>query len=97
MITLAGTPKAIVVIKLPPRCHLPHDRSELGPENRETLSEEVGDAFLTLREFRPHHAEARALDCKLETVGNGFFPSLPALGLLAAVEGRVDLNCAELV
>src|SRR5438045_2810826 len=37
-------------------------------------------------------AEARGLDGELEAIRRNSFPGFPALGLLSAVEGRVDLD-----
>ena len=75
---------------------LPQDRPELGAERGEALGEEIADPFRALAQARAHDAEARALDRELEAVGNGLLPGLPAFRLLPAVEGRVDLDRAEL-
>ena len=82
----------VVAIELPARSELPQDRAELGSECGEALRDEIADALGALAEVRPHDAEARTLDRELEAVGNGLCPRFPALRLLPAVEGRVDLD-----
>ena len=70
----------------------PQDRPELGPKRRQALGKKGADPFAGVRELGPRHAEARALDRELESVGDGVGPGRPALGALAAVEGGIDLD-----
>ena len=89
-------PRDIVAVEFAARGELPQDRPELVAQHGKALGEEIADAFRPFAQVRAHHAEARALDRELEAVGDRLSPGFPAFRALAAVEGGVDLDRAEL-
>ena len=67
-----------------------------GPSAAKPWAKKLPMPFAAFGQLRAHHAETRPLDRELEAVGRGLVPVSQLFGLLAAVEGRVDLDRAEL-
>ncbi len=86
----------VAVVEPPAGGEHPQERPELRPKRRHALGEKSIEALAGIGEPGAGDAKARALDRELEIPRDSGGPGFPAFRALAAVEGGVDLDRAEL-